>query len=124
MAAECKSCGAAADKALHLLRTHTLQACALVKQHPSYSTSHASFTGTVHCIELSARALEMVPFFQQDANAQLAVGQDDASRENDEPTCLRKNTGEYALAGGSKLSPVRQIELRVDAIAAVPESAA
>ena len=106
------------------MRTHTLQACALVKQHKSYITSHASFTGTVHRVELSARALEMVPLFQQDAHAQLAVGQDDASRENDEKTCLRKSAGEYALAGGIKLSPVRQIELRVDSIAAVPESAA
>ena len=66
----------------------------------------------------------MVPLFQQDAHAQLAVGQDEVPRENDKKTCLRKSAGQYAQAGGIKLSPVRQIELRVDAIAAVPESAA
>jgi len=66
----------------------------------------------------------MVPLFQQDAHAQLAIGQDKVPRENDEKTCLRKNAGEYAQSGGIKLGPVRQPELRVDSIAAVPESAA
>ena len=66
----------------------------------------------------------MVPLFQQDANAQLAVGQDEVPRINDKKTCLRKNAGEYAQAVGIKLSPVRQIELRVHTIAAVPDSAA
>ena len=116
--------GGGGQGASFIADTHSSSVCACAEQHTAYSTSHASFARTVHRVELSARALEMVPLFQQDAHAQLAVGQDDASRENDEPTCLRKNTGEYAQAGGSKLSPVRQIELRVDAIVAVPESAA
>jgi len=98
--------------------------CACAEQHQSCSTSHASFASAVHRVELSARALEMVPLFQQDAHAQLAVGQDEVPRVNDEKTCLRNSPVQYALADGIKLSPVRQIELRVDAIAAVPESAA